>query len=125
PVRIPNSKFQILNCRCWGPAAMSRLLGNLLLFGRILRAAGIAVHPGRLLDVVSALDPVVRGAREEVYSACRALLVHRPEQIAIFDRAFDAFWTAHTGGASEPAGKRTEPPDAPGQRPVALAPESG
>jgi len=102
---------------------MSRLLGNLLLFGRILRAAGIAVHPGRLLDVVSALDHVDLRAREEVYYACRALLVHRPEQIAIFDRAFDAFWTAHTGDASEPAGKRTEPPDAAGLEPMAVAAE--
>ena len=88
---------------------MSRLLDNLLLFGRILRAAGIAVHPGRLLDVVSALDHVDLRAREEVYYACRALLVHRPEQIAIFDRAFDAFWTAHTAEASEPPGTRTGP----------------
>jgi hypothetical protein len=75
---------------------MSRLLDNLLLFGRILRAAGIAVHPGRLLDVVSALDHVDLRSRDEVYYACRALLVHRPEQIAIFDRAFDAFWSAQT-----------------------------
>jgi uncharacterized protein len=74
---------------------MSRLLDNLLLFGRILRRAGISVDPERLLDVVSALGYVNLGARDEVYHACRALLVNRPEQIAIFDRAFDAFWRQH------------------------------
>ena len=90
---------------------MSRLLDNLLLFGRILRAAGIAVHPGRLLDVVSALDHVDLRAREEVYYACRALLVHRPEQIAIFDRAFDAFWSAHTADAGDRGDNRKEARD--------------
>src|SRR5262250_1563304 len=74
---------------------MSRLLDNLLLFGRILRSAGIAVHPGRLLDVVSALDHVDIASRDDVYYTCRALLVHGPEQLTIFDRAFDAFWRVH------------------------------
>jgi uncharacterized protein len=74
---------------------MSRLLDNLLLFGRILRRAGIAVDPERLLDVVRALGYVNLGDRDEVYHACRTLLVNRQEQIAIFDRAFDAFWRRH------------------------------
>ena len=77
---------------------MSRLLDNLLIFGRILRRAGIDVHPGRLLDVIEALGHVKLVARDEVYHTCRALLVHRQEQIAIFDRAFAAFWRAHHDG---------------------------
>jgi uncharacterized protein with von Willebrand factor type A (vWA) domain len=103
---------------------MSRLLENLLLFGRILRAAGIAVHPGRLLDVVSALDHVDLSSRDEVYYACRALLVHGPEQIAIFDRAFDAFWTAHTADARDPVGNRTEPHTAARLEQIAAAAEA-
>jgi uncharacterized protein with von Willebrand factor type A (vWA) domain len=71
---------------------MSRLLDNLLIFGRVLRRAGVDVHPGRLLDVIEALGHVNLGARDDVYHTCRALLVHRQEQIAIFDRAFAAFW---------------------------------
>jgi uncharacterized protein len=78
---------------------MSRLLDNLLLFGRILRAAGIAVHPGRLLDVARALEQVDIASRDDVYHACRTLLVHRHEQIAIFDRAFAAFWSVHAAAA--------------------------
>ena len=77
---------------------MSGLLDNLLIFGRILRRAGVDVHPGRLLDVVEALGHVNLGARDEVYHTCRALLVHRHEQIAVFDRAFAAFWRDHTEG---------------------------
>lgn len=75
---------------------MSRLLDNLLMFGRVLRRAGIDVHPGRVLDLVEALGHVDLGARDEVYHTCRALLVHRHEQLPVFDRAFDAFWREHT-----------------------------
>jgi uncharacterized protein with von Willebrand factor type A (vWA) domain len=77
---------------------MSRLLDNLLLFGRILRRAGIAADPERLLVLVQALAYVNLSVREEVYHACRALLVNRQDQIAIFDRAFDAFWREHHEG---------------------------
>jgi uncharacterized protein len=74
---------------------MSRLLDNLLIFGSVLRRAGIEVHPGRLLDLIEALGHVNLGARDEVYHTCRALLVHRHEQIVVFDRAFAAFWRKH------------------------------
>jgi uncharacterized protein with von Willebrand factor type A (vWA) domain len=71
------------------------LLDNLLVFGRLLRALGLEVHIGRLLDIAEALQHVNIGAREDVYHTCRALLVHRREDLAIFDRAFDAFWRVH------------------------------
>ena len=74
---------------------MSSLLDNLLLFGRVLRRAGVDVHPGRLLDVIEAFGHVNLSVRDEVYHTCRALLVHRREQIAIFDLAFAAFWREH------------------------------
>src|SRR2546427_12334721 len=86
---------------------MSHLLDNLLIFGRVLRRAGIDVHRGRLLDVMEALGHVNLGARDEVYHTCRALLVHRQEQIAIFDRAFVAFWREHHEGEA----RRNPPPD--------------
>ena len=75
---------------------MPQFLDNLLAFGRVLRRAGIDVHPGRMLDVVNALPHVNVAVRDEVYHTCRALLVHGPEQIPAFDRAFDAFWRAQT-----------------------------
>ena len=68
------------------------LVSNLLALGRVLRQHGIDVHPGRLLDVIDALGYLELGSRGDVYYACRALLVHRPEQIPIFDRVFNAFW---------------------------------
>ena len=71
------------------------LLENLLTFGRLLKRAGIDTHAGRTTDVVEALGHVNLDSRDEVYHASRALLVHRKDQIPIFDVAFDAFWRAH------------------------------
>jgi uncharacterized protein len=76
-----------------------RFLDNLLAFGRMLRRAGIDVHTGRMLDLVEALPHIDLAARDEVYYACRALLVHGPEQIAAFDRAFEAFWRVQTAAS--------------------------
>src|SRR5467141_2974395 len=87
---------------------MSHLLDNLLIFGRVLRRAGIDVHRGRLLDVMEALGHVNLGARDEVYHTCRALLVHRQEQIAMFDRAFAAFWREHHEGEARSDSRHDE-----------------
>jgi uncharacterized protein with von Willebrand factor type A (vWA) domain len=75
------------------------LLEHLMTFGRVLRQAGIGTHAARMTDLVQALAHVDLGSRDEVYHTCRALLVHRQDQIALFDVAFDAFWRAHGDGA--------------------------
>jgi len=90
---------------------MSRLLDNLLYFGRLLRRAGIDVHPGRMIDLVEALGHVSLAARDEVYHTCRALLVHRPEQLAVFDIEFDKFWRQRLARRS-PGGSLGAPPSA-------------
>lgn len=75
------------------------LLDKLLAFDRVLRHAGIGTHAGRTTDLVQALAHVNLGSRNETYHACRALLVHRQDQIALFDVAFDAFWRAYRADA--------------------------
>jgi len=75
------------------------LAANVLLFGRMLRTAGLDVHHGRLLDAVRALEWVNVGSRTDVAAALRSLLVHDRDQIAQFDRAFDLFFTAHRSPA--------------------------
>jgi uncharacterized protein with von Willebrand factor type A (vWA) domain len=71
---------------------MAFFLDNLVIFGRVLRRAGIPVQPGRLVDVVEALRHVDMSQRGEVQAACRALLVQRHDQLEMFDRVFAAFW---------------------------------
>ena len=56
---------------------MSHLAENLLVFGRLLRALGLDVHMGRMLDVLKALQHVDIAVRDQVFHTCRALLVHR------------------------------------------------
>ena len=84
---------------------MANLQHNLVVFGRLLRRAGIDVHVGRLIDVTGALQHVDLSSRDEVYHTCRALLVHRHDQLAIFDRAFDVFWRAHVGSSTSVTGE--------------------
>jgi uncharacterized protein len=71
------------------------LAANVLLFGRMLRAAGLDVHHGRLLDAVRALEWVNVGSRTDVAATLRSLLVHDRDGIAKFDRAFELFFKAH------------------------------
>lgn len=82
------------------------VVSNLLLFGRVLRSTGLDVHPGRLLDVIEALGHVNVSSRIEVYHTCRALLVHRHEQLETFDRAFEAFWRER--GLESPPARRPD-----------------
>jgi uncharacterized protein with von Willebrand factor type A (vWA) domain len=68
------------------------LLHNLLLFGRVLRSLGLDVNPGRMIDLVTALEYIPIGSRTDFYYAARCLLVHRRDDIALFDEAFEIFW---------------------------------
>jgi uncharacterized protein with von Willebrand factor type A (vWA) domain len=74
------------------PHAGGHLLHNLLLFGRVLRGLGLDVNPGRMMDLVKALANVEVGRRDDFYYAARSLLVHRQEDLALFDQAFAHFW---------------------------------
>ena len=64
------------------------LLHNLLLFGRLLRRLGLDVHAGRMLDAVRVLEDIGVSRRADVRSALRTLLVHRRDDIPVFDEAF-------------------------------------
>ncbi len=84
------------------------MIRSLLAFGRLLRRLGLDVHTGRMLDAIGALQHVDMRRRDEVYHTCRALLVHRREDFAAFDRAFDAFWR-HQAARARPV-RGGEPP---------------
>lgn len=75
------------------------LLYNMLLFGRILRGLGLDVNPGRITDLVHALDHINVSHKPEFYHAARSLLVHSHGDIPLFDQAFDLFWRNHETGA--------------------------
>ncbi len=61
-------------------------------FGRVLRRAGLAVGPGRVVEFTRALEEVDVARREDVYWAGRVTLCSRREDLEIYDLAFEAFW---------------------------------
>jgi len=69
-----------------------QFLHNLLLFGRVLRRLGLDVNPGRMMDLVSALDHIEIGQKSDFFFAARTLLVHEREDLPLFDEAFALFW---------------------------------
>ncbi len=69
-----------------------RVAGNLLRFGRRLRAGGMPVGPGQVLALVEAVEAVGVTRRDDVYNAAKVSLLSRPEQIPLFDAEFRRFW---------------------------------
>jgi uncharacterized protein with von Willebrand factor type A (vWA) domain len=69
-----------------------RLPENILYFARALRAAGIPVGPGAVLDALEALKTAGVGTREDFYWTLHAVFVKRHEHSILFDQAFRIFF---------------------------------
>lgn len=63
-----------------------------LAFARVLRGMGLDVPVGSAVTFAEALALLGLDGRDPVYWAGRAALVRRPEDIPVYDSAFDAFW---------------------------------
>ena len=61
-------------------------------FARTLRAAGLPVGPGRVIDAVNALRAVGITNKADFYWTLHAIFVSRRDQRVIFDQAFHLFW---------------------------------
>ncbi len=70
----------------------SRLAQNILLFARTLRAAGLPIGPGKVIDAIEAVKAAGIGSRDDFYWTLHAVFVQRREQREIFDQAFHIFW---------------------------------
>src|SRR5688500_16443114 len=68
-------------------------------FAAALRDAGLAVATGSVVSFARALEAVGLDRREGPYWAGRATLVHRPEDIPVYNATFDAWWL---GGVPAP-----------------------
>ena len=69
-----------------------RLAENLVHFARALRAAGIPVGPGAVLDALSAVESAGIGTRDDFYWTLHAIFVKRHEHSILFDQAFRIFF---------------------------------
>lgn len=70
----------------------NKLASNIMHFGRVLRAAGLPVGPGKILDATNAVLAVGIERRSDFYWALHAVFVNRRDQHELFDQAFHIFW---------------------------------
>jgi len=75
-----------------GKGRDGRLSENILYFARALRAAGMPVGPGAVLDALEALGVARVGDREDFYWTLHAVFVKRHEHSVLFDQAFRIFF---------------------------------
>src|SRR5262249_17638802 len=75
-----------------GGRVSGRLAENIVHFARALRAAGIPVGPGAVMDAVAGVEAAGVGARDDFYWTLHAVLVKRHEPSLIFDQAFRIFF---------------------------------
>ena len=67
---------------------------NVVGFARALRAAGIPVGPGAVIDALNALRVIDIGNRADVFTTLEAIFVKRHEHALVFAQAFDLFFRA-------------------------------
>src|SRR5579871_3906354 len=67
---------------------------NVVGFARALRAAGLPVGPGAVIDAMQALQVIEIGNRADVFATLQAIFVKRHEHALIFAQAFDLFFRA-------------------------------
>ncbi|MFZ0839788.1 MAG: VWA domain-containing protein [Xanthobacteraceae bacterium] len=72
--------------------ADGRLAENIVYFARALRAAGIPVGPGAVLDALAAVRTAGVGTREDFYWTLHSVFVNRHEHTILFDQAFRIFF---------------------------------
>ncbi len=72
--------------------AEGRLAENILYFARALRAAGMPVGPGAVLDALEAVQVAKVGDRDDFYWTLHAVFVKRHEHTILFDQAFRIFF---------------------------------
>ncbi|MDP6883683.1 MAG: VWA domain-containing protein [Rhodospirillales bacterium] len=75
-----------------GADVPGRLTENIMHFGRLLRAAGLPVGTGKVLDAVHAVTAAGIARRDDFYWTLHAVFVNRRDQRPVFDQAFHVFW---------------------------------
>jgi uncharacterized protein with von Willebrand factor type A (vWA) domain len=67
---------------------------NVIGFARALRAAGLPVGPGAIIDAMNALQMIEVGNRTDFYTTLESVFVKRHEHMLIFAQAFALFFRA-------------------------------
>jgi uncharacterized protein with von Willebrand factor type A (vWA) domain len=74
------------------PSGEGKLVANIMNFARTLRAAGLPIGPGRVIEAVRAVETAGLQRREDLYWTLFSVFVNRRDQREVFDQAFHIFW---------------------------------
>ncbi len=74
------------------PTPSGHLAENIMHFARVLRAAGLPVGPGKVLEAVRAAETVGLARRDDFYWTLFSVFVNRQDQRELYDQAFHVFW---------------------------------
>src|SRR4051812_12339493 len=91
---------------------------NVIGFARALRAAGLPVGPGAVMDAMNALQVIEIGNRSDVFTTLEAIFVTRHEHALIFAQAFNLFfrpaeeWKSMLDSVPLPDHAKKKPPPA-------------
>ncbi|MEM9270076.1 MAG: VWA domain-containing protein, partial [Pseudomonadota bacterium] len=69
-----------------------KLAHNIPHFARALRAAGLPVGPGRVVDAIRAVEAAGFTEKADFYAALQACFVSRPEHRIVFAQIFRLYW---------------------------------
>jgi hypothetical protein len=75
-----------------GGEARGQLAANIVHFARALRAAGLPVGPGAVLDALAAVQAAGVGTKDDFYWTLHAVFVKRHEHSVTFEQAFRIFF---------------------------------
>jgi uncharacterized protein with von Willebrand factor type A (vWA) domain len=75
-----------------GQSGDGKLVANIMHFARALRAAGLPIGPGKVIEAVRAVESVGLSRRDDFYWTLHAIFVNRRDQRELFDQAFHVFW---------------------------------
>ncbi len=101
-----------------GEGVAGRLAENILYFARALRAAGIPLGPGAVIDALEAVKAAGLGERQDFYWTLHAVFVKKHEHSVLFDQAFRLFFRKR-GYFEKMAAMMLQPAPGPAQRPEA------
>ena len=91
-VREALSRFEDVPVAGTGAEDSGKIATNIMHFARVLRAAGLPLGPGKVIDAIQAVQTVGLTSRSDFYWMLHAVFVNRRDQLEIFDQAFHVFW---------------------------------
>ncbi len=100
-------------------------LGNVVLFGRMLRRAGLSVDADQTRRFAEVLGLLGFDRRGDVKAAGRAVFVRRREERPVYDAAFDLFWRRTAPGGVSQELPRLRQVEQPADTIFTAAPEVG